>query len=224
VNITKIGEYVLKSIKLVLILFAIVLSGKGYSQLAEKLYVELNVMKYAKNLGLFTSEYYKNEFSYLNGFNIGYEFLPKLNFSLGVRNFTTTVNLNGGFSGETTNINGMEFNMGCEYASSEKKLYLSYKVDFFGEFSKLKGTFWNDYPPTYEINNYRNFYGLAPKIKVNFRLIDKVNIVLSSGFRLGYVKMIGIELTNPQMELYHNQKYWLYYFVPLNALSIKFIL
>jgi hypothetical protein len=208
--------------KLKILIISLVVSNSISAQIIDNLSIELNIGRYAKTIGLFDSGYYPNEFTYLNGFNISYSQTQKMSYFIGFRRINSTVNSGGGFTLETSVINGMEFRFGARISPKrDRRLFLNYGLEAFGEFSTQKGTYWVDYPPTYEINHRKSYLGIAPSLELNLRIVDRIIFFVETRYRLGMVNLIPIESTQSNKELYPNQKYWLNLFEPLNSVGLR---
>ncbi|NOZ45145.1 MAG: hypothetical protein GXO79_00010 [Chlorobi bacterium] len=217
-----INQYFPKIIKSIFFLLAILFSHNGYSQIENQLSVEINIGRFAKNIGIFESYKYSNEISYLNGLEIGYKIKPEQSYFFGVRKLNSKAGYGGGYSGEISNKRGVELDIGWEFLPNiEKRLNLSYSIELFGEFSKHSGTYWVDYPPDYQINHYKRYFGIAPELKFNYKIFEKLKVVLSVRLKYGHVTSTGIESTSLINVLFHNRKYMMFSFEPINSLAFK---
>ncbi|MBK8445012.1 MAG: hypothetical protein IPL35_17140 [Sphingobacteriales bacterium] len=150
--------------KILFLLLFVILQVGLKAQIINKISVELNIGRYSKETGVFNSEYYSNDFSLINGFNIGFNPTEKWQYYLGVRKLNSTIESGGGFSFESSQINGLEFKIGAKISPrTDKKVFLSYGMEFFEEISNQKGIYWVDYPPTYEINHKKELLGNSSK-------------------------------------------------------------
>lgn len=207
---------------LFLILFVTIQEGLD-AQIINNISVELNIGRYSKETGLFKSEYYSNKFSFINGFNIGFNPSEKWQYYLGVRKLNSTLESGGGYTTESSVINGVELKMGVKISpGNEKKVFLSYGLELFEEVSNQKGTYWVDYPPTYEINHRKNYLGVAPDLTINLKLDRRILIFADTRYRIGRVSLAQNESTQPNKELYPSRNYWLNIFEPLNSVGIRF--
>ncbi|MDP1818010.1 MAG: hypothetical protein Q8K92_26395, partial [Leadbetterella sp.] len=159
---------------LFLLFFAILQEGLN-AQIIDKISVELNIGRYSKETGLFLSQDYSNKLSFINGFNIGFNPSEKWSYYLGVRKLNSNIESAGGYTNESSVVNGFEFKMGVKISpGNEKKVFLSYGLELFEEVSNQKGTYWVDYPPDYEINHRKNYLGIAPNLTVNVKLDSRI--------------------------------------------------
>ena len=209
--------------KIVILIVLVFVQHNLSAQILDKLSIEVNLGRYAKTTGLFESGYYPNEFSYLNGFNIGYNQSEKLGYFIGLRRINSTINSGGGFTLETSTINGMGFRLGAKLSyNKDNRFFINFGLELFGEFTTQQGIYWVDYPPTYEINHRKTYYGIAPSLELNLRIIDRLLIFVETIYRLGMVNLIPIESTQLNMELYPDQKYWLNLYEPINSIGVRF--
>ena len=211
----------MKKLKFLIVL--LVLNNSINAQIVDNLSIDLNIGRFAKTVGLFDSDSYQNEFTYYNGFNISYSHTKKMNYFIGFRKINSTINSGGVDHIETSVVNGLGFRFGARFsASRDKRFYLNYGLELFGEFSTQAGTYWVDYPPTYEINHQRKYIGIAPNIRLNLRIVDRVIIFFESRYRFGMLNSAAIESTQPNKELLRSHKYWLNLFEPLSSIGVKF--
>jgi hypothetical protein len=116
----------------------------------------------------------------------------------------------------------LEFRAGVKFSSKkDKRVFLTYGLELFGEFLTLKGIYWVDYPPTYEINHRKNFIGFAPSLEIGIRVIDSIILFAETRYRFGMVNLIQIESTQIDKELFGNRSYWLNLYEPLNAIGLR---
>ncbi len=211
----------MKKISTLIITLAVYTSS--YSQSADEISIDLNLVRFARTLGLFGVDHYRNEFTYLNGFSISYTPAKNLRYFVGLRRVNTTIDSGDGFTYETADINGLEFRAGVKFSSKrDKRVFLTYGLELFGEFSTLQGTYWVDYPPTYEINHKKNYIGFAPSLEIGIRVIDNIILFAETRYRFGVVDLIQIESTQMDKELFENRSYWLNLYEPLNAIGVRF--
>jgi len=209
--------------KILLLMITSILYGNLLAQTLNKLSIDLNIGRFSKEIGIFEAEYYSNEFSFINGFNIGYTSSEKWQHFVGVRKLHKNINSGDGFSLESSAINGVEFRVGTKLSpKNDKKVFLSYGLEIFGEFSNHKGTYWLDYPPDYEINHRKNYVGVAPSLTFNVNLADRIVLFTDARFRFGRVKLNQRESTQISKELYKDRAYWLGVFEPVNSIGVKF--
>jgi len=209
--------------KLIALIILLVVHNGVCAQIVDDLSIELNIGRYAKTVGLFYSDSYQNEFTYYNGFNISYSHTKKLDYFIGFRKVNSTVNSGGIEDLETSVVNGAEFRFGARFsANRDRRFYLIYGLELFGEFSTQTGTYWVDYPPTYEINHRKEYLGIAPSLKLNLRIVDRIIFFAETRYRLGMASLVAIESTQPNKELFPNREYWLNLFEPLNSIGLRF--
>ena len=209
--------------KLTILIISLVVSNSICAQISDNFSVGLNLGRYAKTTGLFEEGYYPNEFTYINGFNIGYTQTQNLSYFIGLRRVNSTINSGDGVSIESSAISGIEFRLGAKFSyKKDKRLFLNFGLELFGEFANLKGTYWVDYPPTYEINHRKNYLGFAPSIELNLRIVDRIIFFIETRYRFGMVNLIAIESTQPNKELYPSQKYWFNLLEPINSIGLRF--
>ncbi len=209
--------------KIATLIITLALYTSSYSQSANKISIDLNLARYARTPVLFGADNYLNEFTYFNGFNISYTPAKNLSYFVGLRRVNTSIDSGGGFTHETSDIQGLEFRTGVKFSSKrDKRVFLTYGLELFGEFSTIQGTYWVDYPPTYEINHRKNYVGFAPSLEIGIRVIDNIILFAETRYRFGMVNLIQIESTQMDKELFSNQKYWLSLFEPLNSIGVRF--
>ena len=211
--------------KKILFLFFFVLLLKSLNaQISEKISVELNIGRYSKETGLFNSDYYSNKFSYINGFNIGFNPSKKWSYYLGVRKLHSIIESGGGFTFESSIINGVELKMGVKISPrNEKKVFLSYGLELFEEISNQKGTYWIDYyPEGYDINHRKNYFGIAPILTINFKLDSRILIFVDTRYKFGRVNFVQKESTLSNRELYSSNNFWLNIYEPINSIGLRF--
>ncbi len=209
--------------KLTILIISLVVSNSICAQIIDNFSVELNLGRYAKTTGLFEDGYYPNEFTYINGFNIGYTQTQNLSYFIGFRRVNSTINSGGGFTLETSAVSGMEFRLGAKFTHNrDRRFFLNFGMELFAELANQKGTYWVDYPPTYEINHRKNYLGIAPSIELNLRIVDRIIFFVETRYRFGMVNLTPIENTQPNKELFPNQKYWLNLFDPINSIGLRF--
>ncbi len=196
----------------------------SYGQFLDKVTARWNAVRFAKSPGLFSTNSlrYDGKVSFLNGFDFGYPVTDKLNAFIGVREAFFKVDYHTGFSSEMTKSKGNEFTAGLTWSPGrEKKLFLSYSLSFFGEFTKLEGTHANDYPPQYEINHRKSYMGIAPIVQLNFRLDERFSLFASTRYRLGVVTLNGIESSQPDLTLFPYFRYNMALFEPLSGFGLQ---
>ncbi len=210
--------------KTFLFLFLLLLIQEGLNaQIINKISVELNIGRYAKDAGLFKSDAYSNNFSFINGFNIGLNQSKKWQYYLGVRKLDPSIASGTGYTAESSKVNGMELRIGAKFSpGNEKKVFLSYGLELFDELSSQRGIYWVDYPPTYEINHRKNYLGIAPNLTINVKLEPRILLFAETRYRFGRANFHQRESTQPGKELYPPRSFWLAIFEPLNSIGIRF--
>ncbi len=208
--------------KMLILIISLVAHNNISAQIIDELTIELNIVRYAPSSGL-NNYQYANEFTFINGFNISYGQSKKMSYFIGLRKVSSSTNWGGGFTYESTTTNGFEYRLGTKFSFNRNKIFFpAFGLDFFGEFSTLQGYFWNDYPPTYELNHRKNYIGFAPSIELNFRLWDRIIIFTESRLRLGMVNLYSMGSTDRNLESYPNENYWNNSFELFNAIGLKF--
>lgn len=205
------------------LLFFILLQESLNAQIVDKLSIELNIGRYSKETGLFNSGYYSNNLSYINGFNIGFNPIEKWQYYVGVRKLNSTIESGGGYTFESSKKEGFEFKIGAKILPrNENKVFLSYGLELFAEKSNQKGTYWVDYPPTYEINHKMTYFGVAPNLTINVKLANRILIFADTRYRFGRVNLAQKESTHSEKTLYPTRSYWMSIFEPLNSIGVRF--
>ncbi|WP_425422224.1 hypothetical protein [Phaeodactylibacter xiamenensis] len=212
----------MKKVLIVISLFSLSLNLTT-AQIIDNLTLELNLGRFSPETGIFSSGYYPNEFTYINGFNIGYSNSEKWEYYVGVRKINSVINSGDLYSFESSLKNGMEYRLGARVSpKNDKKVFLSYGLELFGEFSNHRGTYWVDYPPTYEINHRRSYIGIAPALTLNIKLVDRVSFFIESRYRYGRVNLMQQESTKRDYELFRSREYWSGTFDLMNSIGVKF--
>lgn len=189
----------------------------------KRLSVELNVLRYSYEPGIFNA-IYPHELTYLNGLNLGYAFSPKWQGFIEARRVRSNLVSGGSFSFEFSRIRGIELSTGVKFLPHpEKRFFLSYGAALFGTFTTQEGTYSQDHPPTYEINHRKSFLGIAPSVTLNFRLNRWAAIFTTIRARLGRVQLTqrAEESTQPGKTLYPNRSYLASAFDLVHALGIR---
>jgi len=209
--------------KLFLLVFLVLMQEGLHAQIINKISVELNIGRYSKVTGLFAQEDYPYEFSFVNGFNIGFNPTKNRQYYLGVRKFNATIESGFGYSFESSEVNGIEFKFGAKiFPKSEKRVFLGYGLELFDEISNQKGGYWVDYPPTYEINHRKNYLGIAPNLTINVKLDRRIIFFADTRYRFGRVHLTQKESTQPGKVLYPETTSWSGIFEPLNSIGVRF--
>lgn len=203
-----------------LILFAL----SGNAQIEERLSVEINIGGLTKDVGLLYPWLYNYSLTSLNGIELGYECTDKWSIHVRTRKISTESQILGGFVGEDFFNRGSEWNLGLEFIpNKQRRLYLAYGLELFGEFSKLKGDFWTDvFLGSRSVNHRKTYFGIAPRLKINFRLSNHLVLTASSRMRFGKVILKGEEVPFLDNKLYPDEEYWNHSFDPSNFLGIRF--
>lgn len=209
--------------RLSILTFLIISATCLSAQVLNQLFVELDIGRYSKPTGLFESSDYPFQFSYLNGFNLGYHHSVSQDYFVGFRKLDDYINFGGGFTREISNNEGLELSLGFNYTPKNKRnFFLSYGIMLFGEFAKLKGTYWVDYPPNYEINHRKTVIGLAPGVTINFSLTDKILLFAKTRVKVGRASVTRIEQTLPGYELYPSRLFWSIIYEPIQSIGVRF--
>jgi|GEM_PF-2418501 len=211
---------------IIIVVIAFFLHGHLNAQITDKLSVELNIGRLATEAGILHHGYYPNSISYINGFSVGYNLSDKWQPYLGVRNANSSTISRGGFSGDYSHKTGVEFRLGTKLSpGGHKRVFLSYGLEVFGEFSEHQGTYWTDTEPFYmEINHKKTFIGVAPSLALNVKFTDKIMLFVDTRVRLGKTTSTQIGSTRPSLELYSNGESLNSIFEPVNALGLRFVL
>lgn len=193
------------------------------AQLSNKLTVDFNVFRRASEIGVVTKI---NHYPYVNtiqsGINIGYNASEKWQYYIGVRRLKTEFDGSWLDSSESSNKKGAEITIGARISpNSHKRVYLSYGLEIFEEFSSQEGNYWDIafIGPSFVINHRTNHFGIAPIATINVKLFeDKIIFFANSRFRLGYV---SINHRN-NIEDVFSRDYWSIALDPVNAIGLRF--
>lgn len=75
---------------------------------------------------------------------------------------------------------------------SERRFYAIFGLKGFAEWSTLTSEYFIDYRPQYrEINHRKFFAGMAPELKLAYRILDRLEIIAATGLRVGYYSTEG---------------------------------
>ena len=192
------------------------------AQIINKLSVDFNVFRRASEMGVMAK---LNRYPHINtiqsGINIGYNASEKWQYYVGIRRLKTEITGAWLDSSESTNRKGAEVMVGAKISpNSHKKVYLSYGLEIFEEFSSQEGNYWDIafIGPSFVINHRTNHFGIAPIATINVKLFeDKIIFFANSRFRLGYVS-INPDITFVQVR----NNYWSFNYEPINAIGLRF--
>ena len=143
----------IKNIVLILILLFAVNDIKA--QILNKLSMDVNVVRLAKEPGVFSPASYNYEFAYINGLGVGYTLSDQWNIYLGMRLIRASIST--GFEVfEISELSGSEFNLGSEFSVNvASRLVVGFGIEYFREKSQQKGEYWDDTSTFFEINHTR---------------------------------------------------------------------
>ena len=214
----------MKKLRKIAVLAILLFAQYGLNaQCLDKLSIELNLGRYAKPTGLFEFGYYSNALTYLNGFDIGYSQSDKLKYYLGFRKINSVTHSGGGYTFETSNVNGVEFRFGANLSyKKEKRFFVNFGLELFGEFETLEGSYVVDYPGHYVIDHQKTYFGFAPSLELNLRIVDCLLLFTEARYRMGIVNLTAVGDAPQYGMLFPNRKYWANLFEPINAIGVRF--
>ena len=91
-------------------------------------------------------------------------------------------------------------------------------------FSKLKGTYWVDYPPSYEVNHLKTTIGIAPSLTVNFRLTNRIGLFANTRAKVGrgsLERLVDVS-SQPNYVIYPNRLFWSILYEPIHSIGLSF--
>ncbi len=208
-----------------ILLFIVILSSayQVNAQFLDKLSIDLNIARYSTENTRFSSNY-PNKMSYITGFSIGYKSSDKFRHYIGIRKIYINDRLFTGCpsgSYERFHKEGFELNIGTKVSfRSNKRVFLSYGLEIFGERYKSLG-FYHRYPDNrFAVDRRSDYYfGIAPSLALNLRIIDRVLFFVDTRYRLG--KVYSTKKDNKSGDK-QSETYWESTFDPINSIGIRF--
>ncbi len=210
------------------ILLFVVISTFAYdvnAQFLDKLSIDLNIARCSKDVLLLDKDHYSNDMSYITGFNISYNSSEKFRHYLGIRKINTNSKMvflcgNDYSPHEYVRKKGFELNLGTKFSlRSNKRIFLGYGIEIFGEFSELSGNYSYN-KKYYSVDHRYSYFGIAPSLALNLRIIDRVLFFIDTKYRFGQVSLTKKDKNRP--ELYKDKTHWESIFDPINSIGVRF--
>ena len=123
--------------KIIAAVITLLMTTVTHAQLIDRLSVELNLGRVARENGIFQNDYYQHKASFITGFTIAHHSSEKWQQYVGVRKLDANHVHGTGFTVEDNRINGFEFRLGTKFSpKSDKRFFLTSTLNAYGQYQR----------------------------------------------------------------------------------------